>query len=141
MALLPHLKTSCPFAVFCEFLEPLTRCYDAALKLGTVISLQLTSTWQREFQVLPNRTHPLNDMHSESGYILTGIKVHNNKRSEEHSSKFGDAPSWKRRGDRQEQRSKKRLKKKAEAAAGAATATATATPATADTSDSGTGGK
>jgi hypothetical protein len=41
-------------------------------------------------QVLPNRTHPENEMSAESGYILRGTKVINNPRSADHMEKFGD---------------------------------------------------
>ncbi|CBN75132.1 conserved unknown protein [Ectocarpus siliculosus] len=49
-AMLPHLTPSRPFAIYSEFIE-----------------------------VLPGRTHPLNNMSSCGGYVLTGIKITNNR--------------------------------------------------------------
>lgn len=37
--------------------------------------LELGETWMREYQVLPQRTHPTMRMNAASGYILSGIKV------------------------------------------------------------------
>ncbi|CAM9948185.1 unnamed protein product [Ascophyllum nodosum] len=77
-AMLPHLTPSRPFAVYSEFVEPLVSCLRHLQKTGRAVKLQLCDTWLREFQVLPGRTHPLNNMSSCGGYVLTGIKVTNN---------------------------------------------------------------
>lgn len=73
LALLHHLSPSCPFVVYCEFLEPLTAAFRAVQPHA--INLRLIDTWAREYQVLPGRTHPKMDMSQSGGFILTGIKL------------------------------------------------------------------
>lgn len=76
LALLPYLACSKPFVVYSEYLEPLTRVFSTLHALAAVIDLQLSETWTREQQVLPGRTHPEMTMSACSGYLLTGIKIH-----------------------------------------------------------------
>lgn len=52
------LAPSCPFVVFCEYLEPLTACFQKLQENLMAINLRLSNTWAREFQILPGRTHP-----------------------------------------------------------------------------------
>jgi tRNA (adenine-N(1)-)-methyltransferase non-catalytic subunit len=75
LELLPHLSPSCPFVVFCEFIEPLTECFREIQRLGLAINIRLSDTWMREYQVLPGRTHPSMTMSQSGGFILTGIKL------------------------------------------------------------------
>jgi tRNA (adenine-N(1)-)-methyltransferase non-catalytic subunit len=76
LALLPFLAPSCPFVVFCEFIEPLTECFRELQQQDLAINLRLSDTWTREFQILPGRTHPSMNMSQHGGFILTGIKIH-----------------------------------------------------------------
>lgn len=39
------------------------------------VNVRLSSTWYREFQVLPQRTRPENNMSGTGGYLLSGIKI------------------------------------------------------------------
>eukprot|EP00937_MAST-01D_sp_MAST-1D-sp2_P005749 g5749.t1 len=83
--LLPLLKPSSPIVVYGQDMEPLVRCHGLLQRYrGTaaadgsraaVIALQLSSCWYRDFQVLPNRTHPTMDMRACGGYLLSGIMV------------------------------------------------------------------
>ena len=75
MAMLPFLAPSCSFVVFCEFIEPLTRCFLELQRRSLAINLRLTETWAREYQILPGRTHPNMNMSQSGGYILTGVKL------------------------------------------------------------------
>lgn len=75
LELLPHLAPSCPFVVFCEFIEPLTDCFRELQRQGLAINIRLSDTWMREYQVLPGRTHPSMNMSQSGGFILTGIKL------------------------------------------------------------------
>jgi hypothetical protein len=61
--------------VYCEFIEPLTRCFVELQRGSIVINLRLSETWAREYQVLPGRTHPNMSMSQSGGFILTGIKL------------------------------------------------------------------
>lgn len=75
LKLLPYLETSCPFVVFCEYMEPLFECFQELQNQKLAINLRLSDTWLREYQVLPNRTHPNMTMSQNGGFILTGVKV------------------------------------------------------------------
>jgi len=39
------------------------------------VQLMVFDNWLREYQVLPNRTHPHVNMAATGGYLLAGIKV------------------------------------------------------------------
>lgn len=75
LALLPHLAPSCPFVVYCEFIEPLTKCFLEVQRNNLAVNLRLSDTWAREYQVLPGRTHPNMTMRQSGGFLLTGIKL------------------------------------------------------------------
>lgn len=73
--LLRFLHVSRPFAIFSPYKEPLTECYFALKARGCVL-LKLSETWMRQYQVLPERTHPMVNMSGGGGYLLTGYKIH-----------------------------------------------------------------
>jgi tRNA (adenine-N(1)-)-methyltransferase non-catalytic subunit len=67
------LLPSSPFAIYCEFMEPLVECYMYLHQNVLAVRLQLCDTWKREFQTLPGRVHPQMRMPTSGGYILSGI--------------------------------------------------------------------
>jgi len=75
LGMLPHLGPSCPFVVFCEYMEPLAQCLLEVQRNNLGINLRLTDTWMREYQVLPGRTHPNMHMSQNGGFLLVGIKL------------------------------------------------------------------
>uniref|UniRef100_A0A0B7AXE2 tRNA (adenine(58)-N(1))-methyltransferase non-catalytic subunit TRM6 n=1 Tax=Arion vulgaris TaxID=1028688 RepID=A0A0B7AXE2_9EUPU len=75
MKLLEFLHPSRPVVVYCQFVEPLVECYTEIKKRGIGIQLRLSETWFREYQVLPQRTHPMMNMSGTGGYLLTFITV------------------------------------------------------------------
>ncbi len=75
LKMLPFLAPSCPFVVFCEFLEPLVECFQEIQRQGLAINLKLSDTWTREYQMLPGRTHPNMNMSQNGGFLLVGIKL------------------------------------------------------------------
>ncbi|KAK7906792.1 hypothetical protein WMY93_015404 [Mugilogobius chulae] len=75
MGLLPLLAPSRPFVVYSQYKEPLVECYTKLKEQGGTVNLQLTNTWLRHYQVLPNRTHPLLLMSGGGGYLLSGTTV------------------------------------------------------------------
>lgn len=75
MGLLPLLAPSRPFVVYSQYKEPLVECYVKLKELGGTVNLQLTNTWLRHYQVLPNRTHPMLLMSGGGGYLLSGTTV------------------------------------------------------------------
>ncbi|XP_041814744.1 tRNA (adenine(58)-N(1))-methyltransferase non-catalytic subunit TRM6 [Chelmon rostratus] len=75
MCLLKFLSPSRPFVVYSQYKEPLIECYTKLKEQGGAVSLRLTDTWLRHYQVLPNRTHPLLLMSGGGGYLLSGTTV------------------------------------------------------------------
>jgi hypothetical protein len=66
-------KPGAPFAVFCPQLAPLGAASAYLRTHGLALNTMLAEVWQREYQVLPNRTHPAMSMHGASGHVLTGV--------------------------------------------------------------------
>ncbi|XP_066451772.1 tRNA (adenine(58)-N(1))-methyltransferase non-catalytic subunit TRM6 [Eleutherodactylus coqui] len=75
LTLLEFVAPSRPFVVYCQYKEPLLECYTKLRERGGVINLKLSETWLRNYQVLPDRSHPKLVMSSGGGYILHGITV------------------------------------------------------------------
>jgi len=71
----PLLLPGANFAVHCRFSEPLADCYWRLQRGAMAVNLQLSSSFFRVQQVLPNRTHPLMMMDGASGYVLSGITI------------------------------------------------------------------
>ncbi|XP_053665984.1 tRNA (adenine(58)-N(1))-methyltransferase non-catalytic subunit TRM6 [Anopheles marshallii] len=76
-ALLPFVKSSRPVVIFSNSREILTECYVDIKTEASVTYLRVTSNWMRQYQILPNRTHPDVTMSGSSGYLLTGYTVGN----------------------------------------------------------------
>jgi len=75
LTLLPFLPASCPFVVYFPYKEPLMECRLILSDMKVAACLELTESWFRTIQVLPNRTHPQNMMSGSGGYLLHGIKI------------------------------------------------------------------
>ncbi|MBN3301534.1 TRM6 methyltransferase, partial [Amia calva] len=75
LTLLKFVSPSRPFVIYCQYKEPLIECYTKLREQGGVVSLRLSETWLRHYQVLPNRTHPKLLMSGGGGYLLSGTTV------------------------------------------------------------------
>jgi len=75
LTLLKLLPSSCPFVIYFPFKEPLMECIITLRELKIGAYMEITESWFRNIQVLPNRTHPQNVMSGSGGYILRGVKV------------------------------------------------------------------
>ncbi|KAL2305779.1 hypothetical protein Nmel_003668 [Mimus melanotis] len=75
LSLLDFVAPSRPFVVYCQYKEPLLECYTKLRERGGVINLKLSETWLRNYQVLPDRSHPKLTMSGGGGYLLSGITV------------------------------------------------------------------
>jgi len=73
--LLPRLGPSAPFAVFCQYPEPLVECYSWIKETNAAVNLSISENWTRNIQVESERTHPEINMNSNGGYLLFGINV------------------------------------------------------------------
>ncbi|KAI3364424.1 hypothetical protein L3Q82_011216 [Scortum barcoo] len=96
MGLLKFLSPSRPFVVYSQYKEPLIECYTKLKEQGGTVSLRLTDTWLRHYQVLPNRTHPLLLMSGGGGYLLSGTTVATADRSKQAGSQQAEEPAPKR---------------------------------------------
>ncbi|XP_075420094.1 tRNA (adenine(58)-N(1))-methyltransferase non-catalytic subunit TRM6 isoform X2 [Tenrec ecaudatus] len=75
MSLLDFVAPSRPFVVYCQYKEPLLECYTKLRERGGVINLRLSETWLRNYQVLPDRSHPKLLMSGGGGCLLSGFTV------------------------------------------------------------------
>ncbi|KAJ2946741.1 hypothetical protein O0L34_g12801 [Tuta absoluta] len=75
MELMQFVKPGRPFVVYNTVAEPLQHLYLELKMLPQVIALKLTGNWMRNYQVLPERTHPEVMMNNQSGFLLTGYIV------------------------------------------------------------------
>lgn len=75
MNLLKFLSPARPFVVYSQYKEPLIECYTKLKEQGGAINMMITDTWLRQYQVLPNRTHPVLLMSGGGGYLLSGTTV------------------------------------------------------------------
>jgi hypothetical protein len=55
--------------------EPLADALQWMKRGNLVVNAKLQHTWLREYQVLPNRTHPHMMMCATGGFLLHGVKV------------------------------------------------------------------
>ncbi|KAJ9462793.1 tRNA (adenine(58)-N(1))-methyltransferase non-catalytic subunit trm6 [Diplonema papillatum] len=77
MQLLPLLGGGCTFVVYSRYLETLVELSQLLRTQHIAVNVQLTETFWREHQVLPNRTHPFVNMSATGGFLLSGIVVQN----------------------------------------------------------------
>ncbi|XP_058037054.1 tRNA (adenine(58)-N(1))-methyltransferase non-catalytic subunit TRM6 [Ahaetulla prasina] len=94
LLLLELVAPSRPFVVYCQYKEPLLECYAKLREKGGVINLKLSETWLRNYQILPDRSHPKLIISGGGGYLLTGITV---KSENINTSDCLDEPSSKKR--------------------------------------------
>jgi len=74
-AMLPKLRFGCPFVIYCDFMEPLSEGLHQLKMKHCAVRLHLQETWFREYQVLPERTHPVMSTSATCGYILSGVYI------------------------------------------------------------------
>eukprot|EP01064_Diplonema_japonicum_P031152 TRINITY_DN5483_c0_g3_i1.p1 TRINITY_DN5483_c0_g3~~TRINITY_DN5483_c0_g3_i1.p1 ORF type:complete len:427 (+),score=94.81 TRINITY_DN5483_c0_g3_i1:81-1361(+) len=74
----PLMGGRCSFAIHSKYLMPLSELASALRADLSAVNVQLNETFWREYQVLPNRTHPFVNMNSAGGFILSGSIVKNN---------------------------------------------------------------
>ncbi|XP_031624849.1 tRNA (adenine(58)-N(1))-methyltransferase non-catalytic subunit TRM6 [Contarinia nasturtii] len=74
-ALLPFVKSSRPVVIFSLSRDLLVETFISLKSSSQVTGLKLTSNWLRNYQILPNRTHPDVNMNGHSGFILHGHTV------------------------------------------------------------------
>ncbi|GMH36731.1 hypothetical protein BSKO_04604 [Bryopsis sp. KO-2023] len=79
---LPMLAPGAPFVIYSPHMGPMTECHSSLSERKVAGLLELQETWWREYQVLPERTHPMMDGKNAGGFILSGYKVIHEKMPE-----------------------------------------------------------
>lgn len=74
-SLLPFIKSSRPVVIFSLSRDLLVETFINLKTSNKVTGLKLTSNFLRDYQVLPNRTHPDVNMNGHSGFLLHGYTV------------------------------------------------------------------
>ncbi|XP_053417963.1 tRNA (adenine(58)-N(1))-methyltransferase non-catalytic subunit TRM6-like [Nycticebus coucang] len=75
LSMLDFVVPSRSLVVYCQYKEPLLECYMKLQERGEVINLWLSEIWLRNYQVLPDRSHPKLVMSGGGGYLLSGFTV------------------------------------------------------------------
>lgn len=70
---MPVMRPSSSFAIYNGSCEPLMPVHAALRQSGRCVQVSLAESHMREWQVLPNRTHPHVNMSANSGFILSGF--------------------------------------------------------------------
>ncbi|KAK0057010.1 tRNA (adenine(58)-N(1))-methyltransferase non-catalytic subunit TRM6 [Biomphalaria pfeifferi] len=73
--LIQFLPPSRCVVVYCQYIEPLVECYAWIKEQQVGCQLKFSETWCRDYQVLPNQTHPVINMSGTGGYLLTYTTV------------------------------------------------------------------
>jgi tRNA (adenine58-N1)-methyltransferase non-catalytic subunit len=77
--LLPFVHPGRPVVIFHTCKEILMECYASMKSLERMINVRLLTSWMRNYQVLPMRTHPAVQITGTSGYLLVGYTMTNVK--------------------------------------------------------------
>ncbi|XP_034841233.1 tRNA (adenine(58)-N(1))-methyltransferase non-catalytic subunit TRM6 isoform X2 [Maniola hyperantus] len=72
LELVSFVKPGRPFVIYYSVAEPLQSLYMTLKSMSNVAALRLTCNWMRNYQILPERTHPEVTMNGSSGFLLTG---------------------------------------------------------------------
>lgn len=77
--LLPFIHPGRPIVIFHHCKELLMECFQSMKQLNCAVNLRLFSTFMRNIQVLPRRTHPYVQIQGSSGFLLAGYAINTTK--------------------------------------------------------------
>ncbi|XP_068628566.1 tRNA (adenine(58)-N(1))-methyltransferase non-catalytic subunit TRM6 isoform X2 [Battus philenor] len=69
------VKPGRPFVIYYSVAEPLQQLYMSLKMQSNVAALKLTCNWMRNYQILPERTHPEVMMNNGGGFLLSGYML------------------------------------------------------------------
>lgn len=75
--LIDYLAPNRYFVIYSPTQEPLIECHSFLKTTHKAIHIEMSDSWLREYQILPERTHPTVMMDCHGGFLLTGITVSN----------------------------------------------------------------
>lgn len=75
--LLPFIRTSRPVVIYSPFIETLLPIFAQwrAAHGASFVNVQLRESWKRVYQSIPGKMHPMMNMNSGGGYILSATIV------------------------------------------------------------------
>jgi tRNA (adenine-N(1)-)-methyltransferase non-catalytic subunit len=71
--LIPRVALARPVSIYHQFRESLHPVYVHMHQSKQYLDFKLTEPWMRTYQSLPGRIHPMMQMSSSAGYVLTAI--------------------------------------------------------------------
>ncbi|KRZ58630.1 tRNA (adenine(58)-N(1))-methyltransferase non-catalytic subunit trm6 [Trichinella nativa] len=71
--LLSKIKLSGTIVIYSACIQVLSECFQQLRSSNQVLNLEITDTFMRYYQILPNRTRPEMNGHVSCGYLLSGI--------------------------------------------------------------------
>lgn len=93
-----YLAPSGQFVIYSDSLEPLLECYQHLKTNSIAVSLKVTESWLRRYQVLPDRTRPEMNVSGYGGYLLSGTKALIGSPTSEHKATLTNEHSMKPEG-------------------------------------------
>lgn len=69
------LATSGRFVIYSNTVDPLLECHQYLKANSLAVSLNVSESWFRKYQVLPDRTRPEMNTSGYGGYLLSGTKA------------------------------------------------------------------
>ncbi|WRT70709.1 uncharacterized protein IL334_007707 [Kwoniella shivajii] len=83
-----YLIGSSPIVVYSPHLQVLAELLNWSKKDPHYLHDTLSESWERTYQVLPGRTHPMMNTSASGGYIWSAIRVHQSKFQPESHQRF-----------------------------------------------------
>lgn len=71
----PFLAPSKQFVIYSDTISPLLECHEYLKSNSLAVSLNLSESWLRKYQVLPDRTRPEMNISGYGGYLFSGTKA------------------------------------------------------------------
>ncbi|WWD20728.1 hypothetical protein CI109_105204 [Kwoniella shandongensis] len=77
--LTPYLLGSSSIVAYSPYMQVLAELLNWSKKDPNYLNDTLTESWERTYQVLPGRTHPMMNTSATGGYLWSAIRVHPSK--------------------------------------------------------------
>lgn len=71
----PYVIGSGTITVYSPYLQVLVETLDYMKKDQNYLAANLTESWQRTYQVLPGRTHPMMSTSGTGGFLLNAVRM------------------------------------------------------------------
>ncbi|WVQ85808.1 hypothetical protein IAT38_007976 [Cryptococcus sp. DSM 104549] len=96
--LTPYLLGSSPIVAYSPQIQVLAELLNWSKKDPNYLNDTLSESWQRTYQVLPGRTHPMMTTSATGGYLWSAIRVHPSKFQPESHQRFKRRKTGKAQG-------------------------------------------